>query len=135
MLQAEVGIAMGGGVQAASDVAEVLLLGDKPQQVVDAVSLSQATLAKIRQNLAWAFGYNLIGIPLAAGALLPHFGIALTPSISGALMGVSSLGVMGNSLLLQMEARKPGLTVAVPDENGAAPAASSGGNGATPPGV
>lgn len=82
-------------------------------QVVDAVALSRATLSKIRQNLVWAFGYNLIGIPVAAGALLPHWGIALSPSISGALMGVSSLGVMANSLLLQLEARRPGL--AVPD--------------------
>ena len=54
-------------------------------QVLDAVQLSQATFRKIRQNLWWAFGYNLIGIPLAAGALLPSAGIVLTPSISGGL--------------------------------------------------
>ena len=54
-------------------------------QVLDAVQLSQATFCKIRQNLWWAFGYNLIGIPLAAGALLPSAGIVLTPSISGRL--------------------------------------------------
>lgn len=88
-----------------------MLTGSTLTQVVDAVTLSRATLSKIRQNLVWAFGYNLIGIPVAAGALLPHFGIALSPSISGALMGVSSLGVMANSLLLQLEARKPGLHV------------------------
>ncbi len=52
-------------------------------QVLDAVQLSQATFAKIRQNLGWAFGYNIIGIPLAAGALLPSTGIALTPTVSG----------------------------------------------------
>ena len=62
---------MGSGVQAASEVSEVLLLGNRPQQVVDAISLSQATLRKIRQNLVWAFGYNLIGIPLAAGRRAP----------------------------------------------------------------
>lgn len=52
-------------------------------QVLDAIQLSHATFNKIRQNLWWAFGYNLVGIPLAAGALLPSMGIALTPSISG----------------------------------------------------
>ena len=52
-------------------------------QVLDAIQLSQATFNKIRQNLWWAFGYNLVGIPLAAGALLPSMGVALTPSISG----------------------------------------------------
>ena len=53
-------------------------------QVLDAIQLSQATFNKIRQNLWWAFGYNLVGIPLAAGALLPSMGVALTPSVSGA---------------------------------------------------
>ena len=74
-------------------------------QVSDAVQLSRRTLAKIKQNLVWAFGYNAITIPLAAGALLPRYGICLTPSISGALMGMSSLLVVGNSLLLQLEVR------------------------------
>jgi hypothetical protein len=62
-------------------------------QVVDALMLSRATFAKIRQNLWWAFGYNLVGVPIAAGALLPSLGLALTPSIAGALMGCSSLAV------------------------------------------
>lgn len=60
-------------------------------------------MAKIKQNLCWAFAYNLVGIPLAAGALLPTLGVALTPSLSGALMGFSSLAVMGNSLTLQWD--------------------------------
>ncbi len=59
-------------------------------QVVDALQLSRATLAKIRQNLAWAFAYNAIGIPLAAGALLPGFGVALTPSIAGLCAAAAS---------------------------------------------
>ena len=88
-------------VQAAGDVADVVLLSNRPTQVVDALLLSKATMGKIRQNLGWAFAYNLVGVPVAAGALLPAFGIALTPSISGALMGMSSLAVMGNSLLLR----------------------------------
>jgi Cu2+-exporting ATPase len=102
---ANVGIAMGGGVDAASEVAKVVLLGDNLHQVPDAIHLSKATLAKIRQNLIWAFGYNLISIPLAAGALLPSAGICLTPSVSGALMGLSSLLVVSNSLLLQWDLR------------------------------
>lgn len=85
----------------------MVLLSDRPSQVLDAIVVSQATMAKIRQNLAWAFGYNLIGVPVAAGALLPSLGIALTPSVSGALMGLSSLAVMGNSLLLRQEASRP----------------------------
>lgn len=69
----------------------------------DAIELSRKTLSKIQQNLGWAFCYNLVGIPLAAGALLPKYGLALTPSLSGALMGFSSLAVMANSLVLQWE--------------------------------
>jgi Cu2+-exporting ATPase len=76
-----------------------------PLQVCDVLHLSRATLSKIRQNLVWAFGYNLVSIPLAAGAALPRWGLALTPSISGALMGMSSLAVVSNSLLLQWELR------------------------------
>lgn len=74
-------------------------------QVCDAIELSRKTLSKIQQNLGWAFCYNLVGIPLAAGALLPKYGLALTPSVSGALMGFSSLAVMANSLVLQWEVR------------------------------
>lgn len=84
----------------------MVLLRDCPTQVVEAFSVSKATLQKIRENLVWAFGYNLVGVPVAAGALLPSFGIMLSPSISGALMGVSSLAVMGNSLLLRREATR-----------------------------
>ena len=88
-------------------MADVVLLSNRPAQVLDAIAVSQATMAKIRQNLSWAFAYNLVGVPVAAGALLPGFGIALTPSISGALMGLSSLAVMGNSLLLRRVATAP----------------------------
>eukprot|EP00241_Pyramimonas_parkeae_P003091 CAMPEP_0114265172 /NCGR_PEP_ID=MMETSP0058-20121206/23723_1 /TAXON_ID=36894 /ORGANISM="Pyramimonas parkeae, CCMP726" /LENGTH=698 /DNA_ID=CAMNT_0001382145 /DNA_START=63 /DNA_END=2159 /DNA_ORIENTATION=- len=102
LAQADVGIAMGGGVGAASEVASVVLLGDRLTQVVSSLELSKATFSKIKQNIGWAFAYNLVGIPLAAGAALPAFGIALTPSLAGALMGISSLGVMGNSLLLRV---------------------------------
>ena len=98
---ADVGIAMGGGVDAASEVADVVLLGDRIPQVLDVLNLSRATMSTIKQNMLWAFGYNILCIPLAAGALLPSLGLGLTPSFSGALMGLSSLAVMTNSLLLQ----------------------------------
>jgi len=105
LVTARVGIAMGGGVAAAAEVADVVLLGDKLAQVVDTFKLSRATFGKIKQNLWWAFAYNLIGIPLAAGAALPVAGLALTPSLSGAMMGLSSLAVMANSLTLQLYGR------------------------------
>ena len=101
LAQADVGIAMGGGVDAASEVADVVLLGDRVPQVLDVLHLSRETLRTIKQNMAWAFGYNVVCLPLAAGALLPGLGIGLTPALSGALMGASSLAVMANSLLLQ----------------------------------
>ena len=104
LAEADVGIAMGGGVAVASEVADIVLLGDRLGQVIDAVELSKMTMSTIRQNMMWAFGYNLICLPLAAGALLPINGIGLTPAISGALMGCSSLAVMANSLFLQTRA-------------------------------
>ena len=100
------GIALASSVGAASEVADVVCLRDDLGQVVDTLRLSRATLAKIQQNLVWAFGYNALGIPLAAGALLPATGLSLTPSAAAALMGLSSLGVMGNSLLLQLTGRR-----------------------------
>jgi Cu2+-exporting ATPase len=100
---ADVGMAVAGGVDAAADVAGIVLARGGVGQVVEALDLSRATLGKVRQNLAWALGYNALGLPVAAGALLPAFGLALTPSVSGALMGLSSLTVMGNSLALRHE--------------------------------
>lgn len=112
-------------MQAAGDIADVILLRDCPTQVVDAFGLSAATLQKIRENLVWAFGYNFVGVPVAAGALLPQFGLMLTPSMSGALMGLSSLAVMGNSLLLRREGTRPSL-VAV-ESSGSPPSGSDAG--------
>lgn len=105
LAEADVGIAMGGGVAVASEVADIVLLGDRLPQVLDVVKLSKMTMDTIRQNMMWAFGYNAICLPLAAGALLPINGVSLTPAISGALMGCSSLAVMANSLFLQTKAR------------------------------
>ena len=69
--------------------------------VVEAIRLSRATFRKIQQNLLWAFAYNLVGIPVAAGALLPGFGLGLSPALAGGLMAFSSLSVVLNSLLLK----------------------------------
>ncbi|VAI73721.1 hypothetical protein VPH35_122706 [Triticum aestivum] len=98
---ADVGIAMGGGVGAASDVSSVVLMGNRLSQLVDALELSKETMRTVKQNLWWAFLYNIVGLPVAAGALLPVTGTMLTPSIAGALMGFSSVSVMANSLLLR----------------------------------
>jgi Cu+-exporting ATPase len=92
---------MGGGVDAASEVADVVLLGDRLPAVLETLSLGRATLATIRQNIGWACAYNAVCLPLAAGAALPGLGLVLTPSLSGALMGASSLAVMANSLALR----------------------------------
>ncbi|XP_051183175.1 copper-transporting ATPase PAA2, chloroplastic [Lolium perenne] len=101
---ANVGIAMRthSKENAASDAASVVLLGNRLSQVVDALSLSKATMAKVHQNLAWAVAYNIVAIPIAAGALLPQFDFAMTPSLSGGLMALSSIFVVSNSLLLQL---------------------------------
>ncbi|XP_022922942.1 copper-transporting ATPase PAA1, chloroplastic isoform X1 [Cucurbita moschata] len=99
---ADIGIAMGGGVGAASEVSPIVLMGNRLSQLLDALELSRLTMKTVKQNLWWAFGYNIVGIPIAAGVLLPITGTILTPSIAGALMGLSSVGVMANSLLLRL---------------------------------
>ncbi|KAK4378596.1 hypothetical protein RND71_000458 [Anisodus tanguticus] len=120
---AHVGIAIGGGVGAASDVSSIVLMHDRLSQLLDALELSRLTMKTVKQNLWWAFGYNIVGIPVAAGVLLPFTGTMLTPSIAGALMGLSSIGVMTNSLLLrlkfesrQKEIHGPSVIVDIPSD-------------------
>ncbi|KAL9414491.1 hypothetical protein AB3S75_042877 [Citrus x aurantiifolia] len=103
LASSHIGVAMGGGVGAASEVASVVLMGNRLSQLLVALELSRLTMKTVKQNLWWAFGYNIIGIPIAAGVLLPVTGTMLTPSIAGALMGLSSIGVMANSLLLRLK--------------------------------
>ncbi|XP_012084586.1 copper-transporting ATPase PAA1, chloroplastic isoform X2 [Jatropha curcas] len=103
LASSHVGVAMGGGVGAASEVSSIVLTGNKLSQLLDALELSRLTMKTVKQNLWWAFAYNIIGIPIAAGMLLPITGTMLTPSIAGALMGLSSIGVMSNSLLLRLK--------------------------------
>ena len=97
------GMAVAEGVDAASEAAKVLLVGGGATRISDAVRLSRSALSRIRQNLGWAVGYNALGLPLAAGAALPTFGVALTPSAAGAMMAASSVCVVGNSLRLRGE--------------------------------
>ncbi|MEX0588243.1 MAG: cation-translocating P-type ATPase [Cyanobium sp.] len=98
---ADLGIAVGTGTQLAQDTADLVVMGDRLEGLVRALELARRTMAKVRQNLAWAFGYNLIVLPLAAGVLLPGFGVLLTPPLAALLMAMSSITVVVNALLLQ----------------------------------
>lgn len=98
---ADVSIAMGSGTDIAMDTARITLMRDDLNGVPDALRLSRATVNTIRQNLFWAFIYNLIGIPIAAGVLYPAYGFLLNPMIAGAAMGLSSVSVVTNSLRLR----------------------------------
>jgi P-type Cu2+ transporter len=99
--EADLGIAVGTGTQIAQDSADLVVMGEQLDGIVRALLLARRTMAKVRQNLAWAFGYNLIVLPLAAGVLLPGFGVLLTPPLAALLMALSSITVVANALLLQ----------------------------------
>ena len=101
LAQADVGIAMKGGTEVASETAGIVLMRDRISDVLLALDLSRATLSTIYINLAWAFAYNLLALPIAAGILLPTFNFVLTPGQAGILMAVSSITVVGNSILLR----------------------------------
>ncbi len=99
--QADVGIALKSGTDVAMETAEIVLMSDRLTDVVASIELSRATFNKIRQNLFWAFAYNTLGIPLAAGVLLPTMGFVLSPAGAAGLMAFSSVSVVTNSLLLR----------------------------------
>ena len=100
LASSDLGIAVGSGTQIAKANADVVLMGDQLNGLPYAFSLAKKTIRKIKQNLLWAFGYNLIAIPIAAGVLFPKYGILLTPSIAALLMATSSITVVINALTL-----------------------------------
>lgn len=101
LAQADVSIAMGKGSDIAMDVAKMTIISSDLQKIPEAIRLSKLTVSTIKQNLFWAFIYNLIGIPIAAGVLYPFNGFLLNPMIAGAAMALSSVSVISNSLRLK----------------------------------
>jgi P-type Cu2+ transporter len=98
---ADLSIAMGHGTDIAMEVAEVTLVNSDLNQIPKTIQLTRKTVSIIKQNLFWAFIYNVIGIPIAAGVLYPSFGFLLNPMLAGAAMALSSVSVVGNSLRLR----------------------------------
>jgi Cu+-exporting ATPase len=101
LAQADVGIAMGSGTDVAIEAADVTLMRSELAAVVAAVDLSRRTIRIVKQNLLWAFGYNAVLIPVAAGVLYPLWGVLLSPILAGAAMALSSVSVVTNSLRLR----------------------------------
>ena len=99
--QADLGIAIGGGTDIAVESGDIILIKDDLRDVATAIELSGYAMKKIKQNLFWAFFYNIIGIPVAAGLLYPFTGFLLSPIIAGAAMAFSSVSVVSNSLLMK----------------------------------
>ena len=100
LVQADVGIALGSGTDIAMETGDIILVKNDLNDVVKAIELSRYTIRKIKQNLFWAFIYNSLGIPIAAGVLYPLTGLQLNPVIAAAAMGFSSISVVSNSLLM-----------------------------------
>ena len=101
LVQADVGAAIGGGSSVAIESADIILMKEGIKDVPGAIKLSRLTIRNIKENLFWAFFYNTIMIPLAAGVLIPKFNISLNPMMAGAAMALSSICVVGNALRLR----------------------------------
>lgn len=106
LARADIGIAIGSGADVAKETGDVILVRDDLMDVVRAIRLGRATLAKVKQNLFWALFYNVLGIPLAAGALYFPLGLTLKPEFAGLAMAFSSVSVVTNSLLLKRVGKK-----------------------------
>ena len=102
LTRADTGIAIGAGTDVAIEAADVVLMKSDPNDISRAVTLSRKVVRNIKENLFWAFIYNIIGIPVAAGILYPAFGIALNPMIAAAAMSLSSFCVVTNALRLNL---------------------------------
>jgi P-type Cu+ transporter len=98
---ADAGLAMGTGTDMAREAGDAILLRGEPQSIVTSIQLARQTLRVMRQNLGWALGYNILGIPIAAGVLFPAFHILLSPALASAAMALSSVSVLANSLRLR----------------------------------
>ena len=101
LAQADAGLAIGGGTDLALEAGDAILLRGEPDSVVTSIRLARQTLRVMRQNLGWALGYNLLGIPIAAGVLYPALHILLSPALASAAMAFSSVSVLANSLRLR----------------------------------
>ena len=101
LAESTVGIALGSGTDVAMEASDITLVTSDLRAVAQAIELSRRTMAKIRQNLFWAFFYNVLGIPIAAGILYPFYGVLLKPVFAAVAMSLSSVSVVGNSLLLK----------------------------------
>ena len=127
---ADIGIAIGSGTDAAKETGDVVLTRDDLYDIVRALVLGRLTLNKVKQNLFWAFFYNALGIPIAAGVLYPWFGIMLNPALAGLAMALSSVSVVSNALLLNFTGPRKLRAVRTEIEAGQGPAAP---NSTTPP--
>ena len=101
LAQADVGLAIGNGTDIAIESADAVLMSGNLCNVPNAIALSQAVITNVKQNLFWAFAYNAVLIPVAAGALYPAFGILLSPVFAGLAMAMSSVSVVANALRLR----------------------------------
>lgn len=101
LVAADVGMAIGAGTDVAIEAADIVLIKSNLEDVITAIDLSRKTMSRIRLNYIWALGYNILGMPIAAGVLYPFTGIRLPPWLAGACMAASSLSVVSSSLLLQ----------------------------------
>jgi Cu+-exporting ATPase len=101
LAQADVGMAIGSGTDVAKETGDVILIKDDIRDVVVALEVAKATMRKVKENLFWAFVYNLLGIPLGAGLFYPFISLIISPELAGLLMAVSSVTVTLNTLLLK----------------------------------